>query len=210
MTVSSVELRTAYYCRLCSTLQSGLDSDTDCGCRRQAKPSLGFCFLNRTEFNTWRFGCSGIVFAVIGFCHRLRTATSRLPEPSTSETAADVQLSIARQSNLTKRKSSWRLKTHWDTRDCSATPSIEISSVTFFPKYLRQTPLDRHRLPTDAGFKSSLRPLSDPLALWKQNQHCDEKGVSSRKDFRWYEAFFARKRKRKLRKKCLARCGRLR
>ena len=25
---------------------------TDCGCRRQAKPSLGFCFLHRKEFNT--------------------------------------------------------------------------------------------------------------------------------------------------------------
>ena len=159
---------------------------TDCGCRRQANPSLGFCFLNRTEFNTWHFGCSGFVFAVIGFCHRLRTATSRLPNLTNSlrtrytctraETAGDVQLSIARLSNLTKRKSSWRLKTHWDTCGCSATPSIEISSVTFFPKYLRHTPLDRHRLSTDAGFKSSLRPLSDPLALWKQNQHCDEKG----------------------------------
>ena len=43
-----------------------------------------------------------------------------------------------RLSNLTKRKSPWRLKTHWDPCDCSATPCIEISSV--FPKYRRQTP----------------------------------------------------------------------
>ena len=48
------------------------------------------------------------------------------------ESAADVQLSIARLSNLTERKSSWRLKTHWGTCDCSVTPSMEISSVTFF------------------------------------------------------------------------------
>ena len=82
-------------------------------------------------------------------------------EPSTSETAADVQLSIARLhvSNLTKNKSSWRLKTHWDTCDCSATPSIEISSV-FFPKYLRQTPLDRHRLPTFSQTFMIIRYLS--------------------------------------------------
>ena len=37
-----------------------------------------------------------------------------------------------------------------------------------------------------------------------KNQHCDEKGVSSRKDFGWHDAFFAHK------KKCLAGCGRLR
>ena len=66
---------------------------------------------------------------------------------------------------------------------------VHRNQFRFFPKYLCQTPLDRHRLPTDGGFKSSFRPLSDTLALWKQNQHCDEKGVSSRKDFRWYEAF---------------------
>ena len=46
-----------------------------------------------------------------------------------SETAADVQLSINQLSNLTKRKSPWRLKTHWDPCDRSATPCIEISSV---------------------------------------------------------------------------------
>ena len=36
----------------CTTLQGGLYSDTDCGCRRQATPSLGFCFLHSKEFNT--------------------------------------------------------------------------------------------------------------------------------------------------------------
>ena len=37
-----------------------------------------FCFPHRKVFHTKRFGCSGFVFAVIGF-NRL-TATSRLPD----------------------------------------------------------------------------------------------------------------------------------
>ena len=77
-------------------------------------------------------------------------------EPSTSETAADVQLSIARLSNLTKRKSSWRLKTHRNTCDCSVTPSIEISSF-FFPKYLRRL----RSTVTDCRQTQVLRVLSD-------------------------------------------------
>ena len=32
---------------------------------------LGFVSPHRNRFYTWRFGCSGFVFAVIGFCHRL-------------------------------------------------------------------------------------------------------------------------------------------
>ena len=125
-----------------------------------------------------------------------------------SETAADVQLSIDRLSNLTKRKSSWRLKTHWDPCDCSATLCIEISSA--FPKYLRQTLLDPHRLPTDAGLKSSLRPLSDILALWKQKSALWREGSVQPERFSLVWGLFTSKRKRKPREKCLARCGRLR
>ena len=54
MTVSSVRFRTAYrYAYMYNTVE-WLVSDTDFGCRRprQAKPSLGFCFLQRKEFNT--------------------------------------------------------------------------------------------------------------------------------------------------------------
>ena len=89
-------------------------------------------------------------------------ATIHAYNGKTSEAAANVQLSIVRLSNLTKRKSSWKLKTHSDPCGCSATLSIEISSV-FFPKNLRHTPLDRHRLPTDAGFKAG-PPLD--LSFW--------------------------------------------
>ena len=70
-----------------TTLQSGLNGDTDCGCRRQATPSLvGFCFPHRkTTPSVLPFDCSGFVFAVtcIGVCHRL-TATSRLPHLANS------------------------------------------------------------------------------------------------------------------------------
>ena len=96
-------------------------------------------------------------------------------EPEALETATDVQLSIVRPSNLTKRRSSWRLKTHWDPCNRSVTPCIEISSV--FPKCLRQTLPDHHRLPTDASLRGSLRPFSNHLARKSKNQHCDEKGV---------------------------------
>ena len=62
-----------------ATLQSAFYGDTDCGCQRQATPWLEVGFPTEKSFDTLRFGCSGFVFAVIGFCHRL-TATSRLPE----------------------------------------------------------------------------------------------------------------------------------
>ena len=35
-----------------TTLQSGLYSDTECGWRQQATPSLGFCFPHKKEFHT--------------------------------------------------------------------------------------------------------------------------------------------------------------
>ena len=49
------------HCRLaCSVTRTAVVS----GKRR-------FCFPHRKGFHTLRFGCSGFVFAVIGFCHRL-------------------------------------------------------------------------------------------------------------------------------------------
>ena len=44
ITVSSVHGPWDSEQRTCTTLQSALYSDTDCGCRRQATHSLGFCF----------------------------------------------------------------------------------------------------------------------------------------------------------------------
>ena len=82
-------------------------------------------------------------------------------------------------------------------------------SVRFFPKYLPQAPLDRHRLPTDAGLKSSHRPLSDILALWKQKSALWREGGVKPERFSLVWGFLAPKRKRKPREKCLARCGRL-
>ena len=132
------------------------------------------CFPHRKGFHTQRFGCSGLVFVVIGFCHRLR-ATSGLPDladslrymcsvqrqdAETLETAANVQISIVRLSNLTKGNSPWRLKTYWDPCDRTVMPCMEISLV--FPKYVRQTSLDRHKLATDAslGILSDLSPIT--------------------------------------------------
>ena len=83
-----------------------------------------------------------------------------------------------------------------------------MSSV--FPKYLRQSPLDRHRLPADASLWRSLRPFSDHFAQWKQKSALWREGGVGPKRFWLAWCFFARKRKRKPRKKCLARCGRLR
>ena len=124
-----------------------------------------------------------------------RYGTSCVQEPSTSETAADVQLSIARLSNLTKRSGSLPGGSrHTETPAIVVRPRPSKSAPFFseIPASDSARPsqvADRRRL----FFKSSLRPLSDTLALWKQNQHCDEKGVSSRKDFRWYEAFLPRR-----------------
>ena len=78
--MSCVGLGTTY------STESGLYVDTDCGCRRQAMPSLKFCFplfspqkrVPHLAFSG--FGCSGFVSAVIGFCHRL-TATKGLNLP---------------------------------------------------------------------------------------------------------------------------------
>ena len=63
---------------------------------------------------------------------------TRVQDPSTSETVADVQLSIARLhvSNLTKTKSSWRLKHTGTLAIVVRPPSIEMSSVTFFSEIL--------------------------------------------------------------------------
>ena len=47
-----------------TTLQTGLYSDTDCGCRRQATPSLGFCFPHRKRFTPGDL-------AVLALCLRL-------------------------------------------------------------------------------------------------------------------------------------------
>ena len=143
------------------------------------------------------------MFAVI------RYSTSRLQDLANSlryicttvRAAAAVQLPIVQLSNLTKRKSSWGLKTHWDACDCSLTPCIEISSV--FPKYLRQTLLDRHRLPTDANLMSSLR--SEILALWKQKSALWRKGGVEPDRWSLVRGFFSLRRKRKTRKEGLAR-----
>ena len=145
------------------------------------------------------------MLAVIGFCHRLHTATSCLPDLANSLRYIMCTRLSHRHRKLQLMFSSpsldyqsWRKgpEVFLEVEDTLRHLRLQCDPVhrnqfRFFPKYLRQTPLDCHRLPTDAGFKlkSSLRPLSDTLAPWKQNQHCDERGVSSRKDFRWYEAF---------------------
>ena len=61
-----------------------------------------------------------------------------------------------------------------------------------------------------ADWRSSLRPLSDILAMWKQKSALWREGGVEPERFSLVWGFFARKKKRKLRKKCLARRGRLR
>ena len=122
------------------------------------------------------------------WCSALHRSSIKLDEK-------DVFLEVARN-------------THWDPCDRGGFPCIKICSI--FPKYLRQTPLDRHRLPTDTGLWSSLRPLSDIFDMWKQKSALWREGGIEPERFSLVWGFFARKRKRKPRKKCLARCGRLR
>ena len=59
-----------------------------------------------------------------------------------------------------------------------------------FPKYLRQSlrsTVTGCRQTQVFGVLSDLSPIILPCE--SKNQHCDEKGVSSRKDFGWYDAF---------------------
>ena len=128
-----------------TTLQSGLYSDTDCGCRWQATLRLGFVFY--TEKSS-----TPSVLAVLVLCLRslaFVTVSTRplrvCPDLANSlryimcTRAIDIgncswcSNSVLHRSTIKldekAQKSSWRLKTHWDTCDCSATPSIEISSV---------------------------------------------------------------------------------
>ena len=67
---------------------------------------------------------------------------------------------------------------HWDPCDRSVIPCIEISS----PKYLRQTPLHPHRLPTDAGLKEfsqtfirNLSPLNAKISIVTRKRRRDGK-----------------------------------
>ena len=187
MTVSSVGLRTTY--------NTAEYSDTDCGCRRQAIPSLGFCFPHRKEFHTYSFGCSGFMLAV--FCHRL-TATSRIHvcqiwlhvyNGKTSE-AARLFSSPSFDYHTWRKGSlpgSWR---HTRTLAIVVRPRPS-KSVPFFS---RKTCVTLRSTVTGCRQTQVLRvlsdlSLSDSLALWKQKSALWREGVSSRKDFCWYEAF---------------------
>ena len=157
------------------------------------------------------------MFAVIGFCHRL-TATSRLPDLAKSlvhvyngeshrHRKLQLKLSLHRSTiKLDEKKSSWRLKTHWDPCDRCVTPCIEISSV--FPKYLRQ----RRLCSTVIGCRQrqvlSDLSVSDIAALWKQKSALWREGGVEPERFSFVWGFFTGKRTRKPGKKCLARCGR--
>ena len=153
-----------------TTLQIGLYSDPDCGCQRQATPSLGFCFPDRKGFRPhlafWLFW-----FCVCGYWllspsygHLVSAKSGKLEWLATvhvvyngksSETAADVQLSIVRLSNLTKRKSSWRLKTHWDP--AIVVPPRASKSVRFFQNTCIRL---RSTVTTDDRVLSDLCPIS--------------------------------------------------
>ena len=190
MTVSSVGLRT-----------TGLYGDTDCGCRRQATPSLGFCFplfspekrVPHPAFRLFWF-----VSAVIGFCHRLTLCQIWLKSRygtcvvyiGKTHRHRKLQLMFSSPSFVyqTWRRGSlprgWR---HTKTLAIEVSPRASKSVRSLWNTCV--TPLNRHKLLTDAGLRSSLRPLSDILGLWKQKSALWQEGVSSRKDFRWYEAF---------------------
>ena len=74
--------------------------------------------------------------------------TTRVQEPSTSETAALHRSTI----KLDEKEVFFFLEVrHTGTLAIVVRPrpSKSVPSRFFFPKYLRQTPLDRHRLPTD-------------------------------------------------------------
>ena len=103
-----------------TTLQTGLFSDTDCGCRRQA--TVLFSTQKRVSHQAfwlfWFCVCGHwLLSPSYGHLASARSGwfafgTCAVYNGKSSETPADVQLSIVRLSTLTKRKSSWRLKTH--------------------------------------------------------------------------------------------------
>ena len=136
-------------------------------------------------------------------------ATSRLPdlgkslrymcsvqqyETETLETAADVQLSIVRLLNLTKRKFSWGLKTHLGP--CNIVPTHASKSLWSFRN-------------TCARLRSTvLGALSDLRSFSPVKWHCYKRRCRAEQMFVGMRLFF-HKSKRKPRKKCLVRCSRL-
>ena len=102
---------------------------------------------------------------------------------------------------------SWR---HTGTYHSAIVASLLASSSVVFPKNLRQIPLDRHRLPSNASRRDSLTwDLSPKFRPVKAKTSTVTRMVYRRSlnDFRWYEAFFASQKKRKPRKKYLHKSG---
>ena len=151
-------------------------------------PLLGFC--SSFSFSTEE-GSTPSVLAVLVLCLQLllspfhgRLASARssyltcygtrvdVPvrrwEPDALETAANVQLSIVSLSSLTKTKSSWRLKTHWDQCKslCHPPPSNQFG-LSEMPE---TDSVDSDRLLTDASLTGSLKPFSNNLALRKSSR----------------------------------------
>ena len=120
------------------------------------------------------------MFAVIGFCHRL-TATSTLPDLANSlrhmcsvqgDSQRHWKLPLMFGSHrstikLDEKKVFLEVEDIWgpDNPGPSVTQCIEISLV--FPKYLCQTPLNRHRLRTDASVKGFSQIFLPTLSLVK-------------------------------------------
>ena len=169
MTVSSVGLRTAYNTAEWLVVVQWHGLRLRVGGKRHLR--LGFVFY--TEKSS-----TPSVLAVLVLCLRslafvtvsTRPATSRLPDLANllryimCTRAIDIGncswCSALHRSTINldekARKSSWRLKTHWDTCDCSATPSIEISSVFF-----RNTCVRLRSTVTGCRQTQVLRVLSD-------------------------------------------------
>ena len=74
--MSSVGLRTAY--NTAEWLVRTVTRTAVVGGKRHLR--LGFVFYTEKSSTPRSFGCSVFVFAVIGFRHRLHTATSCLPD----------------------------------------------------------------------------------------------------------------------------------
>ena len=88
-----------------------------------AKRRRHFCFRVTKGTNDSAVFRGGVLTLSAQF-PRIRTCSGQinLYSGEIAVNCTDVQLSIVRLSNLTKRKSSWRLKTHWDPCDRSPPP----------------------------------------------------------------------------------------
>ena len=199
-----------------TTLQSG---NTDCGCRRQATPSLGFSFplfslqkrVPYPAFWLFWFCVCGYWLLSPSFGHLTSARSGTRWYMCTTVRAVDIgncswcSVSIVRQSKLTKKVFLEVEDTLGPLRSLFQTVHRNQFGLSEIPAPAAPL-LDRHRLPTEAG---SLRPFSiryrRPVKakISIVTRRCRAGKIFVSTSMR----LFYRQEDEKTGKKCLARCG---